>query len=201
MSDNRSVRRFRLVMVMSLMIALALGSFWLLEVMRRSSSDFVPNVPRSEPDFYVERFSYVKMSRTGEARYHISGARLTHNPQDDSYDVELPVINNNGSNHGSPTMVRAERARIDGDSSKVHLYDNVHMDRPASPKSDRLQVKSEYMLVLPDDDVVRTDKPVEITLGKSTLNGIGMFANNATRELRLSSNVHGTYQARPREFR
>jgi lipopolysaccharide export system protein LptC len=188
-------------MVMSLMIVLALGSFWLLEVMRRSSSDFVPNVPRSEPDFYVEKFSYVKMSRTGEARYHISGARLTHNPQDDSYDVELPVINNKGSSNGSPTIVRAERARIDGDNSKVHLYDNVHMDRPASPNSDRLQVKSEYMLVLPDEDVVRTDKPVEITLGQSTLNGIGMFANNATRELRLSSNVHGTYQARAREFR
>jgi lipopolysaccharide export system protein LptC len=52
--------------------------------------------------------------------------------------------------------------------------------------------------VLPDDDVVQTDKPVEITMGQSKLNGTGMFANNATRELRLSSNVHGTYQARVR---
>jgi lipopolysaccharide export system protein LptC len=197
-SDARAVRRFRLVMVMALMIALALGSFWILEVMRRSSSDYVPNVARSEPDFYVEKFSYVKMSRTGAARYHISGARLTHNPLDDSYDIELPVINNKSGSNGSPTTVRAERARVDSDNSKVHLYDNVQLERPASPNSERLQVKSEYMLVLPDDDVVQTDKPVEINLGQSKLNGTGMFANNATRELRLSSNVHGTYQARAR---
>jgi lipopolysaccharide export system protein LptC len=197
-SDARTVRRFRLAVVMALMIGLALGSFWILEVMRRTSGDYVPKVARSEPDFYVEKFSYVKMSKAGTGRYHISGARLTHNPLDDSYDIELPVINNHGDGNGPPLTVRAERARVDSDNSKVHLYDNVKMDRPASPNSERLQVKSEYMLVLPDEDVVQTDKPVEINLGPSQLNGTGMFANNATRELRLSSNVHGTYQARAR---
>jgi lipopolysaccharide export system protein LptC len=197
-SDARTVRRFRLVMIMALMITLALGSFWILEVMRRSSSDYVPNLARSEPDFYVEKFSYVKMSRTGAARYHISGERLTHNPLDDSYDIQLPVLNNQSDSNGPPMTVRADRGRVDSDNSKVHLYDNVQMDRPASPNSESLQVKSEYMLVLPDEDVVQSDKPVQITLGQSKLNGTGMFANNATRELRLSSNVHGTYQARAR---
>jgi lipopolysaccharide export system protein LptC len=166
--------------------------------MRRSSSDYVPNLARSEPDFYVEKFSYVKMSRTGAARYHISGERLTHNPLDDSYDIQQPVLNNQSDSNGPPMTVRADRGRVDSDNSKVHLYDNVQMDRAASPKSESLRVKSEYMLVLPDEDVVQTDKPVQITLGQSKLNGTGMFANNATRELRLSSNVHGTYQARAR---
>jgi lipopolysaccharide export system protein LptC len=50
------------------------------------------------------------------------------------------------------------------------------------------------MLLLPDEDVMQTDKPVEILFGQSKLTGTGMFANNATRELRVSSNVHGTYQ-------
>lgn len=204
MSDARSARRFRLAIIMALMIALALGSFWVLEVMRRSTADFVPNVARTEPDFYVEKFSYVKISRTGESRYHISGERLTHNPQDDSYDIVLPVINNkstgsgNSNSNRSPMTVRADRGHVEADSSKVHLYENVQMDRAASAKSEPLHISSEYMLVLPDDDIVQTDKPVEITMGQSKLNGTGMFANNATRELRLSSNVHGTYQARVR---
>ena len=34
----------------------------------------------------------------------------------------------------------------------------------------------------------------EITLGRSVLTGVGMLANNATREFRLMSKVHGTYQ-------
>jgi lipopolysaccharide export system protein LptC len=179
---------------MALMIALALGSFWVLEVLRRSGSDIIPTAPRTEPDFYVEKFSYVKMSKTGEASYHMSGAKLTHNPQDDSYDIQQPVMHKMRDNNQPPMTARADRARVDSDNTKVHMYDNVHIDRPASPTEEPLHIQSEYMLLLPDEDVMQTDKPVQITFGLSQLTGTGMFANNATRELRLSSNVHGTYQ-------
>lgn len=194
MSNWRSALRFRLVAILAPMIALALGSFWLLEVMRRSSDDFTPNPQRSEPDFYVEKFSYVKISKTGNAQYHFSGAKLTHNPKDDSYDIVLPVISKLG-NAQPPMTLRAERAQVNSDNSQVHLYRNVQMERPASPANERIHVKSEYLLLLPDDEIVKTDEPVEITVGQSKLTGTGMFANNATREFRLTSNVHGTYQA------
>jgi lipopolysaccharide export system protein LptC len=193
----RSTMRFRLMAILTPTIALALGSFWLLEVMRRTAGDFLPSPQRSEPDFYVEKFNYVKISKTGSAQYHISGTRLTHNPEDDSYDITLPVINNLG-NVQAPMTIRSERAQVNSDNSQVHLYDNVHMDRPASPTNEPMHAKTEYLLVLPDEDVMRTDKPVELTLGRSKLTGTGMMANNATRELRLTSNVHGTYQASAR---
>jgi len=195
MKTPGSSRRFRLLMIMVPMIALALGSFWLLEVMRRSAGDFIPNTTRSEPDFYVETFNYVKMSKTGDAQYQMSGERMTHNPLDDSYDIVKPVLRKLKENNEPPVILRAERARVEDNASKVHLYDNVHMDRPASPAGEAMHVKSEYLLVLPDDDVVKTDKRVDIKFGLSTLTGVGMLANNATREFRLSSNVHGTYQA------
>jgi lipopolysaccharide export system protein LptC len=54
-------------------------------------------------------------------------------------------------------------------------------------------MRSDYLLVLTDEDIVRTDKPVEITLGKSVLRGTGMVANNATRQLQLGSAVHATF--------
>lgn len=198
MNAEQSARRFRLAMMMALMIALALGSFWVLEVMRRSAGDFVPDTARTEPDFYVEKFSYVKLSGSGEARYHISGTRLTHNPKDDSYDIEQPLISNQSTTNPSPTTLRADRARVDSDYSRVHLYDNVHLDRPASPTNDDFHLTSEYLLLLPDDDVMQTDRRVDIKSGRATLTGIGMYANNATRQFRLASNVHGTYQAPPR---
>ncbi|MGH8806748.1 MAG: LPS export ABC transporter periplasmic protein LptC [Noviherbaspirillum sp.] len=194
MNDARAGRRFRFMVVLALLIALALGSFWLFEVMRRATDDAIPNAGRTEPDFYVEKFSYVKMSGNGRAQYHFSGARLTHNPQDGSYDILRPVVSKLGSTE-APMTLRAARARVSSDNSQVHLHDNVRMDRPASPSNEPLLVTSEYLLLLPDEDVVKTDKPVAITVGRSTLNGTGMYANNATRELRLASNVHGTYQA------
>ncbi|TFW03049.1 LPS export ABC transporter periplasmic protein LptC [Oxalobacteraceae bacterium OM1] len=186
-------RRFRVLVVLAPLIALALGSFWLMEVMRRSTEDIVPTAQRTEPDFYVERFSYVKMSPRGQPQYHFSGARLTHDPIQDTYEIRDPQIRTVDMSH-PPTTLRAEVAKVNSDNSEVRLFRNVQLDRPATPDSEHLHVASEYMLLLPDDDIVRTDKPVQMSLGTATLNGTGMYANNATRELRLASNVHGTYQ-------
>jgi lipopolysaccharide export system protein LptC len=190
---NSTTRHFRLLAVLVPLIALALGSFWLMEVMRRASEDVVPTVKRTEPDFYVDQFSYVKLSPQGRAQYHFSGTKLTHNPVDDSYEIQQPEIHSLGMEH-PPMNLRAEQALVNSDNSEVKLYRNVQLDRPATANSEHLHVSSEYMLLLPDDDIVRTDKPVQITLGTGTLNGTGMYANNATRELRLASSVHGTYQ-------
>jgi len=188
--------RFRLVAIIAPLIALALGSFWLFEVLRRAGDEAMPAAERKEPDFYVEKFSYVKIGKTGKAQYHFSGAKMTHNPQDDSYDIVLPVINSVGKEGGrGPMVIRAERATVNDDNSEIHLYENVQLDRPATANAQAMHVRSEYMLVLPDDDIVKTDKPVKISVGQSVLTGTGMVANNATRELQLSNNVHGTYQA------
>jgi lipopolysaccharide export system protein LptC len=191
MNSELATRRFRILVTLALVTALALGSFWVLEVIRRSASDYVPNVARTEPDYYVDQFSYVKMSGAGIQKYHVSGKKLTHNPVDDTYDVTQPVLNS--LSPGRPiTTVRANRGHVNSDGSEMRLYDNVHLDRPAAPKSDALQVASEYMLVLPDDEVAQTDKPVTITVGPSVLKGTGMHFNNATRELKLASRVQGT---------
>ena len=193
MKERRSIWQFRVVVILLSLIVLALGSFWLLEVMRRAGNDFFPPPKRSEPDFYVEKFNYVKLAKTGEAQYHFSGDLLTHNPQDGSYDITQPVVRNIGSQE-TPILVRAERARVNSDNSEVHLYDNVHVDRPASADAQHMHMKSEYLLLLPNEEEMKTDRPVVITVGESILTGTGMVANNATRQYRLSSNVHGTYQ-------
>jgi lipopolysaccharide export system protein LptC len=197
MNGPRSAWRFRILTVLALMIALALGSFWLLDVMRRAINDVTPKAARTEPDFYVENFNYVKLSPSGQAQYHFSGARMTHNPQDDSYDIQQPVVSSI-SPERAPMTMRSERAHVNSDNSEVRMYENVHIDRPASAQSGHLHITSDYMLLLPDDEIMKTDEAVVITLDQSRLTGIGMFANNATREFNLASNVHGTYQAPPR---
>lgn len=194
----QSSSRFRLVAVLAPLIAIALASFWVLEVMRRGGGESSAPVARSEPDFYVEKFNYVKMSAKGEAQYHVSGSRLTHNPTDDSYDVADPVVRSVRS-AGEPMTITAQRAWVNSDSSEIHLFNDVHIDRPPTPERKGLQLHSQHLIVLPDDDVMRTDKPVRIIQGTSTLTGTGMFANNATRMFELHDDVHGTYQPPTRQ--
>ncbi|SNT04410.1 lipopolysaccharide export system protein LptC [Noviherbaspirillum humi] len=188
-------RRLRALLIFPPLLALALGSFWLLEVTRRAGEETPGVQNRTEPDFYVEKFSYVRISNKTATRYHVAGERLTHQPQDDSYEVEQPVLSGLNDPQTPPFMINAEHARLENQGEKVHLYRNVQMDRPASGQSDHLHLTSDYMLVLPDEYIMRTDKPVDITTSQAHLAGIGMYANHATGEFRLAGKVHGTYQA------
>lgn len=192
MIDSRSANRFRLAVVLAIGAAITLGSFWVLEVMRKGIIDSMPDVARTEPDIYVEKFNFVRISPSGGAQYSMSGKRLIHHPKDNSFEIELPVVNSLSAQR-PPMTTRAQRARVEEDYSKVHMYKDVEVDRPATPGSQHFNLKSEYLLLLPDDDVMKSDKPVDMTLGTSKLKGTGMFANNATRELRLSSNVSALY--------
>lgn len=196
MNNDRPANRFRLVVVLALGAAITLGSFWVLEVMRRGIIDATPEAPRSEPDFYVENFNFVRMSPSGEAQYSISGKRLIHNPQDDSYEIELPVVHSLSAKR-PPMTTQSKRGLIEDDHSKVHMYDDVQIDRPATAEVEHFRLESEYLLILPDDDVMQSDKHVDMVLGTATLKGTGMYANNATRELRLLNNVHATYHPPP----
>jgi lipopolysaccharide export system protein LptC len=179
MTTERGAGRFNLIALLVLCSALALGSFWVLEVMRRAMETSLPRPPRNEPDYYVDDFNFVRMSPTGEAQYDIS--------------VQLPLVHSLASDRAAMTAT-SKRALVDQNNSKVHMYEDVQVDRPATPTSDHFHLTSEYLLLLPDEDIVKTDKPVQITLGTSRLYGTGMIANNATRELHLDSKVHATYQ-------
>ena len=68
MTEARSINRFRLAVIIVLTAAIALASVWIVEVMRRTAEDDQANRPAGEPDFYVEKFNFVKTSPTGQVR-------------------------------------------------------------------------------------------------------------------------------------
>lgn len=196
MKTASSTYRLRLTLMIALGTAMTLGSFWVLEVMRKSSIDNVPAIVRTEPDFYVENFKFIQIAKSGKIHYKMSGVRLTHEPLHDSYRIEQPVIDSLAQGRAPMTM-HAESAIVEDNNSKVHLHKNVRIDRPATAQSQSLHLETEYLLLLPDDDVMQSDQPVKLMLGHSTLSGNSMFANNATRELRVAGNVHGNFVAAP----
>ena len=190
-----SAYRYRLLFLLGGAIGLALGSFWLLQVIQKTTADEAKVSRSNEPDYYVEKFNFVRMSKTGGARYTVTGARMIHRPVDDTFEITLPVIHSLSADQ-PPLTVRSARALAVPDSSKIHMIDAVEGDRPASATSDHFHLKSNYVLILPDEDVLQTDRAVDMTLGSAHMTGIGMYVNNATREFRLAQRVHGTYPPR-----
>ena len=193
MKNLRPTHTLRLVVLVVLAAALALGSLWLVEVMRRQTDNILPETARTDPDFYVEKFNFVRMGKNGEARYNLTGTQMEHYPGDDSYLIQNPIMHSYGTDR-PPMVSRSKRATVQNNNTEVHMYDDVHIDRPPSPTSQHFQLKTSYLLLLPDEDIMKTPKAVELRLGGSILNGVGMVANNATGEFSLSGDVKGMYQ-------
>lgn len=192
--NKRTAHRWPLISLMLGGVFLALGSFWLVHVMQ-DQDERNADVKSSEPDYIVENFSYVRMSPTGQPRYVISGAKLSHRPDVDVSDIDKPVMRSMTPDRPSMT-VTSKTAQVHHLQNQVDMLGDVEVVRPASATTQALHISSQALTALPDDEIVKTDQPVDILLGTSRLKGVGMQANNATQTLHVAS--RGQLVSQPR---
>lgn len=173
---------------------LAFGSFWLAQMME-SDTGLSSDALKNEPDYIVERFSIVRMSPTGQPRYIVSGDKLTHRPLDDTADIEKPLVQSIGEGL-PPTTIRAKRARVDHGNTQVHLMGDVDIDRKATATTKPVRILTQALTVYPDDDQMKTELPVEVISDGVTMTGTGLFVDNTTRKVNVSSRVRIVYPPR-----
>lgn len=185
-------QRVPALVLLGFALLLAAGSFWLLELSNKSSRSTPSEIESTMPDYFIENFTYSKLDARGLMEYRVEGAKMTHYPADKHTVIEKPVVRNFSPNRPT-TVLRADSANINGDHTEIRLIDNVILERAQVLRDEPLMITSDYMLVLPEKDMVTTDKQVEIRVGKMHLSATGMVANNATRELTLESKVNGIF--------
>lgn len=194
-SHKRTAHRWRMLGVMLTAVFFAFGSFWLVQLMNRDDSPSRIGGPLNEPDYIVENFSFVRMDDTGKPRYVVSGRRLAHLPVGDVSEIDKPVLQSTSPDRPRMTIV-ANQARIRHADDQVDLIGNVDLTRPAAPNVQALRVRTEALTVLPDAEMLKTDRAVEMQLGQATLRGTGMVVDNAKRRLHLASKGQIVYPPR-----
>ena len=194
-SYKRTAHRWKLLTIMMIATFCAFGSFWLVQVMEGEDGDARLGGPQDEPDYIVENFSFVRMTEEGKPSYVVSGKRLAHMPLGDVSQVEAPVMQ--GITPGRPRMtIVANQAQIFHTEHRVELLGKVDIQRPATPTSEALRVQTQALTVLPDEEILKTERPIEMQLGAATVTGTGMVANNATQQLHLASRGQIVYPPR-----
>jgi lipopolysaccharide export system protein LptC len=190
MKRNRASSLFPLLLV----LALAAASLWLERAVRGPEHDRSGKL-RHDPDFVAEDFGIVKMSAAGKPEYTLSAERMQHYPDDESTTVVAPrlVQRRDGA---TPIVVRADRGLVSKNGDEASFFGNVVVVREAGMGQNELRVQTEYLQVIPDQDLAHTDRPVIITEGRSRLAGTGMELNNKTRQFVLRSQVRGTFDAK-----
>lgn len=177
-----------------LMLGLAAASFWLERAVQVPEHD-KSGKTRHDPDFIAEDFGITKLGASGKPEYILSAERMQHYPDDESTSVVAPRLVQRLDN-ANPVVIRADRGLIAKSGVEASFYGSVVVVREAGRGQSELRVQTEYLQVVPDRDLARTDKPVIITEGRSRLSGVGMEFNNKTRQFALQSQVRGTFDAR-----
>jgi lipopolysaccharide export system protein LptC len=177
---------------LGLMLALALLTFYLERTVREDDTPAAAR--RHDPDYYVTNFTTTTYNREGAAETMMSAARMVHYPDDDTTELEAPRVVQSKPNEPRYS-VRAERGQLSRDGDEIFLYGDVVLVRDASEYAPEARMTTEFLHVLRDRSLVRSDREVKIVEGSRSLQGRGMEYNNESRELLLRHDVQARFNA------
>jgi len=180
-----------------LLAVIAALSFWLDQVVQP------PAGPRSqaadgEPDYIVNGLSAARMDRDGRVKHTLRAQKMTHYPDDDMTLLIEPKFMSY-SESTSPVTVTSRQARMSGNGENVFFEREVRVVRAPYGSHTELVLETEYLHVIPDANIAKTDKPVTIRDATAVVAASGLELNSETRVLTLQGRVRGTFQLRAAE--
>ena len=149
---------------------------------------------RHDPDLMVENFNARKLAEDGSVRYTLVAKKMVHFPDDDS--ALLETVRLEAFEPSQPKLTAtADHGRLEQGGDRVWIEGNVVVVREADAKTGRSTLKTQRLLVLPDEGIARTNVDVTLESPQGTTQARGLELNNHTRTLSLER-VRATFNAR-----
>lgn len=144
------------------------------------------------PDYYIDNFRATAFDADGHPLHVLRAKRMVHYMDDDTTSLIEPQY---AQQRPDKPAVRASarRGMVSGNGDHVHFLDQVSVTRLADA-GPALEMRTEYVHIIPDAEQIQTDKPLTLTQGQSTLSASGMFADGQSRAVLLRGRVKGSYR-------
>lgn len=192
--NARFYDRLAAAISIALLVLLAAGTYFLAEMAQRF---VVPASPREGPDVadaFGENVVLMRLNAAGEPVFRMTAERLEHFRRGDLTTYTRPSLST--LDPGKPEMtVTAQSGSSRGDSRETELRGHVKFDRAASADEPGITIRTDFVRVLSDTEVLITDRPVLVTRGASTLTGTGMQFNNRARSLRVDADARAVWSS------
>lgn len=182
-----------IVFPLALLSILALLTFWINKTVQ-------PPVPkldgssRHDPDYIVSNFVTTQTDINGVLRYKLAAVEMRHYPDDDTTSLQRPRYTQFAINKPY-TQVEGLRGYVSGNGEEVELVDNVKVTRQAFAGKGEMTVETDYLNILPNEELVRTASPVIIRQApKTVIYATGMLYEKKKRTVTLLHKVRAHYE-------
>lgn len=149
---------------------------------------------RHDPDYIVNNFSSMRTDPEGNPRYTLSGVDMRHFPDNDTTELVKPFYRQFMRNKPN-VQVQGERGLVSPNGENVYFMDNVKMVRAATAQKGEMTLLTEFIHIVPDQGLLKTDRPVTILQApKTVVHATGMEYYKNERILKLFNRVRAHYE-------
>ncbi|AWB34503.1 LPS export ABC transporter periplasmic protein LptC [Orrella marina] len=167
-----------------ILIALVIGTWIAAEYTTRAVELDAPARATHDPDTWARNVTIIRTNETGLAYNRLEGDYMEHFPDDDSYEIQLPRAFN--MQPDSPvTVATSNTAAILDQGDRILMKGDAVMIRLGDEQTEPLNITSDEIHLLAEEDVAYTELPAVAVRGMSRLSGTGMHYDNKTRELNV----------------
>ena len=186
---TRSAIFFPLVLA----ILLAVVTFW-INLTVEEQGPKIDGSNRHDPDYTMSNFVTTQTDTTGKLRYVLAAAEMLHYPDDDSTVLQRPRYTQFTINKPY-TQIEALRGYVSSNGEEIELVDNVKVVRQAFEGKGEMQVLTEKLVILPNQELAKTDSAVLIKQApKTVIRAKGMVFDKKNQTLKLFNRVKAHYE-------
>jgi lipopolysaccharide export system protein LptC len=190
--NGRLYDRMAALLAIFLLSTLAAFTYYLAEFANRGDKPLDSKPVRHEQDYFVERFTLIKLNAQGQPAFQLAADLMKHFPDDDTTEFTKPRLLSLDKSKPVITVV-SETGKAGPQGDITELFGSVVLTRAPTAQNKLMTLNTEYLLMDTNKETGTTDKPVKITQGASELTGVGMDFDNLNRLFALHSSVKSTW--------
>lgn len=175
---------------------LASGSWWLVRSVPTLSGPAANKAVRQDPDYRLSDFSVKSFNEKGQLTRELTGKTAQHFPATQELRIEeIRVFAQYES--GGGMSARAQHGIASDDGTQLTLAGQAQAIQHPQAGRPQIELRGERLLVLPDEDRVVSDAPVQITRGRDVFTANTMDFSSNTGQYALQGRVRGTLLPNP----
>lgn len=154
------INRTAIVFPLVLAGLMALLTFWIYQTVEEQGPT-IDGSNRHDPDYIMQNFVTTQTGTNGELRYVLAAAKMVHYADDDSTVLEQPKFTQYATDKPY-TKIKGKHANVSSDGEEIEVLEDVVVVREASAEKGEMQVLTDKLIIYPNQDLAKTDRPVVI---------------------------------------